>query len=108
MTIRDYLNKYYIQSLFIGVISTVIYKLQQRTNKESTNTVPTSMKLLELLKVFLASSLGSIIVLYTLHYVLSSKKLSGGGEKMPTIQTQPAVANISTLQQPIMTGKPTF
>ena len=97
MQIQEYVNKQYIQALLIGFFASVFYKLLYRSRNAKNNQTP---KLLELAKIFLAATLASIIVLYTLHFTFAKNvNQSGGGNNLSELQpTQPV----------IMTGKPSF
>ena len=89
----EYLNKHYVQSLIIGVISSIVYKLINRSedNKHKIGFVT-------LLKVFFTSTVSALFVLYTVNFKLPLKQIGGSS------------CNVETpLQvQEIMTGKPTF
>lgn len=97
MVLRDYLNKNYVQSLLIGFVTTFVYTLLEK-NRTSEEQVSTSMKIVVLLKVFLASSIASIAVLYCVRF---NKQTEGGGGGNVSVQA-PA------LEQSILTGKPNF
>ena len=89
--LRQYLSRPYIQSLIIGIISSVIYKLLNRRNDaKKTNT-----GFVSLLKVFLASTISSLFILYTINFQLPKTSQNGGNIKVIT-------------PQKIMTGKPSF
>ena len=89
--LRQYLSRPYIQSLIIGILSSVIYKLLNRRNDaKKTNT-----GFVSLLKVFLASTISSLFILYTINFQLSKTSQNGGNIKVIT-------------PQKIMTGKPSF
>ena len=89
--LHQYLSRPYIQSLIIGILSSVIYKLLNRRNDvKKTNT-----GFVSLLKVFLASTVSSLFILYTVNFQLPKTAQSGGNIKVIT-------------PQKIMTGKPSF
>jgi len=89
--LQEYLEKNYIQSLLIGVISTIVFKLLHKKNKD---TKKSAVDWLSLLKVLVSSTLAALIVLYS-----RSKfpQMCGGASK-----------NLNLEIQDIMTGKPTF
>ena len=90
--LRQYLNKSYVQSLIIGVLSSIIYKLFNR-NKEKQDNVG----FITLLKVFLASTVAALFVLYSVIFKLGNVLKQTGGN----------LENVIEPQQ-IMTGKPGF
>ena len=90
--LRQYLSRPYIQSLIIGILSSVIYKLLNRRNDAK----KTNIGFVSLLKVFLASTVAALFVLYTVSFKLLKTSQSGGNIK-----------DIVTVQK-IMTGKPSF
>ena len=90
--LRQYLNKSYFQSLIIGVLSSIIYRLLNR-NKDKQNNVG----FVALLKVFLASTVASLFVLYSVNFKLGNILKQTGGN----------LENVIEPQQ-IMTGKPSF
>ena len=89
--LRQYLSRPYIQSLIIGILSSVIYKLLNRRNDAK----KTNIGFVSLLKVFLASTVSSLFILYTINFQLLNTSQSGGNIKVVT-------------PQKIMTGKPSF
>tara|TARA_Y100001970_G_scaffold200477_1_gene243866 strand:- start:304 stop:576 length:273 start_codon:yes stop_codon:yes gene_type:complete len=89
--LKQYLNKPYVQSLIIGVLSSVIYKLINRNKDEKNN-----VGFIALLKVFFASTVATLFVLYTVNFKMGSKLKQVGG----------SLENLEPQQ--IMTGKPAF
>ena len=87
----QYLSKPYIQSLVIGILSSVVYKLLNRNDAKKQNA-----GFVSLLKVFLASTVSALFVLYTINFKLL--KTSQNGENIKDVVTV----------QKIMTGKPSF
>ncbi len=89
--LQQYLEKNYIQSLLIGVISTIVFKLLHKKNKD---TKKSPVDWISLLKVFVSTTLAALIVLYTRSRF---PKMCGGAGK-----------NLNLEIQDIMTGKPAF
>lgn len=89
--LRQYLSRPYIQSLIIGILASVIYKLLNRRNDAK----KTNIGFVSLLKVFLASTVSALFILYTVNFQLPKTAQSGGN------------SNVITPQK-IMTGKPSF
>ena len=90
--LKQYLDKHYVQSMLIGILASIIYKLVNRNKNNKNNT-----GFVSLLKVFLASAVASLFVLYSVNFNLGTILKQSGG----------TVENIIQPQQ-IMTGKPDF
>ena len=88
-----YLNKPYIQALIVGTVTVVIYYLlNQKTDNDKQN-----LNMVNLLKVFLSTTISSLAIIYLSNTKMSVTKslMSGGG------------TNVTNTQN-IMTGKPQF
>ena len=90
--LRKYLEKSYVQSLLIAVISTLVFKLFHKKNKDENKS---NVNFVELFKVFVSTAVSAQFILFSLNFKFG--EVGGGGKN-----------NLNFEIHDIMTGKPSF
>ena len=92
---NNYLQKPYFKAILIGTLTSVVFYMLNYKNKTNDKN---QIGFVDILKVFIASTISSLAILYVSNFKFKTKLQSGGGGEgtnAPNTQT-------------IMTGKPSF